>query len=455
MSVKDVNRDSQIDFEPFQDPISHEEMKKAVVLPCGHSFSEKTITVWIVQKGNKTCPNCQIEVDRSDIKPNYALRDAIESMQEYVKKQISKALKVESKVIKKEYRIVIDFWKLYKRIEESKRKVFTEDFLEHRHLVLHKLLRSKDLNAKILIELMSSNELLQKDGLGNTPLHLATKFSDKQTIESIFGKTGLENLGIRNDAGQTPLLGGLANQNILNSSNYLTILNEISLDYLLVRDVHGKNYMHYVCQFVHDLKTFLQFLEKATPEILGATDKNNQTPLHHAINGSHNVDEIADRICQKMLEKDLNKVYEKRQNYLHYILQTQHHRLISVLLRYMNEKAKKQRDDTGKMPIEYCILKCSQPNAHTNQKTIYFQYLEHLIYKPVPAPIAEQIEPLEVGEKVEHILNRRFGVGEILGSKFTMVSEESEYGDIIYEVVFPKKGGLTLHIHESDIVKAK
>lgn len=46
-----------------------------MMTPCGHSFSEETINNWIVKKNQ--CPLCNKTLKRSDVTPNYALRNAI------------------------------------------------------------------------------------------------------------------------------------------------------------------------------------------------------------------------------------------------------------------------------------------------------------------------------------------------------------------------------------------
>jgi ribosomal protein S18 acetylase RimI-like enzyme len=61
------------------DSISMEVMENAMSLPCGHSFSQTTIEAWL-DSGKKTCPLCNATVSRTDVRPNYALRNVIESM---------------------------------------------------------------------------------------------------------------------------------------------------------------------------------------------------------------------------------------------------------------------------------------------------------------------------------------------------------------------------------------
>jgi hypothetical protein len=49
------------------------------MLPCQHSFSEKTIGKWM-QK-NSSCPTCSAPAQVKDIRPNYELRDKLKEKQ--------------------------------------------------------------------------------------------------------------------------------------------------------------------------------------------------------------------------------------------------------------------------------------------------------------------------------------------------------------------------------------
>jgi hypothetical protein len=59
----------------FEDPISFEIMDKAVMTPCGHSFSESTIVDWL--QHSNCCPLCNRSLSLREISPNYKLREAI------------------------------------------------------------------------------------------------------------------------------------------------------------------------------------------------------------------------------------------------------------------------------------------------------------------------------------------------------------------------------------------
>lgn len=73
------------------DPISLELMKKPVMLPCGHSFSRRTITKWLQQQ-NK-CPSCNTTATVEDMQPNYALRAVV---RQYKKKEAKREAKSSS-----------------------------------------------------------------------------------------------------------------------------------------------------------------------------------------------------------------------------------------------------------------------------------------------------------------------------------------------------------------------
>lgn len=64
----------------FEDPVTFEVMRDAVVSPCGHSFSLTSISQWL--SNHDTCPICKHSLKLVDCTPNYALRNAIE---QYVK----------------------------------------------------------------------------------------------------------------------------------------------------------------------------------------------------------------------------------------------------------------------------------------------------------------------------------------------------------------------------------
>jgi len=50
----------------------------AVMAPCGHSFSKDSIEQWLAPQGQDFCPLCKQRFASKELRPNYALRDAIE-----------------------------------------------------------------------------------------------------------------------------------------------------------------------------------------------------------------------------------------------------------------------------------------------------------------------------------------------------------------------------------------
>eukprot|EP00026_Physarum_polycephalum_P011564 Phypoly_transcript_11799.p1 GENE.Phypoly_transcript_11799~~Phypoly_transcript_11799.p1 ORF type:complete len:344 (+),score=27.53 Phypoly_transcript_11799:83-1033(+) len=64
----------------FEDPVTFEVMRDAVVSTCGHSFSQASLAQWL--KNHDTCPICKHQLKLDECTPNYALRNAID---QYVK----------------------------------------------------------------------------------------------------------------------------------------------------------------------------------------------------------------------------------------------------------------------------------------------------------------------------------------------------------------------------------
>lgn len=62
----------------FEDPVTYEIMEKAVMAPCGHSFSETTVADWHKDDEETTCPVCNTNFYKQDVVPNYKLREAID-----------------------------------------------------------------------------------------------------------------------------------------------------------------------------------------------------------------------------------------------------------------------------------------------------------------------------------------------------------------------------------------
>jgi hypothetical protein len=50
----------------------------AVVGPCGHSYSEETITKWLSTGLRSVCPVCKKVITQEQLIPNWALRNAVE-----------------------------------------------------------------------------------------------------------------------------------------------------------------------------------------------------------------------------------------------------------------------------------------------------------------------------------------------------------------------------------------
>jgi len=84
----------------FEDPIDFEVMENAMITKCGHSFSDRTVRDWL--KEHNHCPLCNEELLESELKPNYALRNAItrySTMKEKMKRAGSSSPVVASPVL--------------------------------------------------------------------------------------------------------------------------------------------------------------------------------------------------------------------------------------------------------------------------------------------------------------------------------------------------------------------
>jgi len=62
----------------FEDPVTFEVMRDAVVSSCGHSFSMASISQWL--SNHDSCPICKHTLKLDECTPNYALRNAIEQV---------------------------------------------------------------------------------------------------------------------------------------------------------------------------------------------------------------------------------------------------------------------------------------------------------------------------------------------------------------------------------------
>lgn len=65
----------------FEDPVTFEVMRDAVVSTCGHSFSLDSLSQWL--NTHDSCPICKHALRLEDCTPNYALRHAIEQVNTY------------------------------------------------------------------------------------------------------------------------------------------------------------------------------------------------------------------------------------------------------------------------------------------------------------------------------------------------------------------------------------
>jgi hypothetical protein len=146
----------------FEDPISFEIMDKAMMTPCGHSFSEETINNWILKKNH--CPLCNKTLKKSDVLPNYALRTAIArflTAQAHLQQNIQSALGNVS--VSTEWTTpaspTADEWK-------------TEDGVP----------TSSD--SKLLVEVISARDL-KTDWFGNTDPYCVLEFQDQRRKTSV------------------------------------------------------------------------------------------------------------------------------------------------------------------------------------------------------------------------------------------------------------------------------
>lgn len=67
--------DSKIE-EQITCPICCDPYKSPVFVPCGHTFCQKCMKMWLNQ--NSTCPVCKKRVSQSDVKPNFLVENIME-----------------------------------------------------------------------------------------------------------------------------------------------------------------------------------------------------------------------------------------------------------------------------------------------------------------------------------------------------------------------------------------
>ncbi len=366
MNSQPISNLGKMEFPPFEGPITEEEMAIPVILHCGHSFEEKSITVWLKTGEDTTCPTCRKPACISDLAPNFALRDAINAFPDFVKKQIALAVKAQTEKIENSYKrktdgeIIVDWRRIEGLIHNeeglsypsphssdrllSSRGVLLSNNLEmYRHLILHEIIEDYSRENKrffhnwttlfFLINSFLPKELAQRDGLGRTPLHLAAQYNQQMIIRELLKRMHPEDLGITDIAGRTPLQHGLCGHEV-NIELMIPILGKMTSNSLENKDENGRTFMHYSSIFANGMSAFTPFLNKATPEILCTVDDQGHTPIHTIIG----VDIVRDRnqmfkaLHEKLRPEDLNKICEINNSYGMYIL-----------LKFMREKAENEK----------------------------------------------------------------------------------------------------------------
>ena len=512
MSTVAIPKKTEIEFGPFEDPITHETMLKPVVLPCGHAFGEESITIWIKKNDNRTCPTCKSPALLKDIKPDFTLRKAVEELPDFVKKQIAMAVDAQTQrfkntfqraMEKKEKEIEdiqtptgsenpVDWRRIYnhlKNIEDENSKnsnhvcyvysYFPASFArENRHLVLHKELsngiseysgRVNDEGystitgeiivkyRKILIDLYLPEELAQKDGFGQTPLHLAVINNAYASLKNIIEKMLPQDLAIQDITGSTALHYFADNLRNFCRININELIDAMRPEDLAITDEDGKTFMHRALtdengktfkqgSFYHYFKKMTLFaptLERVTPEMLKTIDSKGYTPLHYAIksgNGYGDKDQIIEAICKKMRPEDLNNTYANNENFLHFIVKNSNPQNIITLVKFMDERAKNEKDGDGKTPLELL-------DAHCQNNRSYNQARPHLIYREPIDQISDRVT-FSMGDKVRNNINAGLGVGTIVSIEFDIQSQK-----VKYKVNYPDANGLELYATPTDLEK--
>ena len=55
-------------------------LEKAIITPCGHSFCEKCLQIWLERPNTSTCPSCRTQITAMEMIPVLALRGMVESL---------------------------------------------------------------------------------------------------------------------------------------------------------------------------------------------------------------------------------------------------------------------------------------------------------------------------------------------------------------------------------------
>ena len=478
MSTRAIDSKTEIEFGPFEDPITHDVMEKPVILPCGHAFGEESITIWIRGNDHQSCPTCENPVLLKDLKPDYTLRKAVDELPDFVKKQVALAIDTQSKKERKHNEIIVDWRRIYDcqmKIEDDYKKnieFFPSSHLrsskvkEYRHLLLHMNINNgclfreiseldnvpenihtpsnSEITISYIISLLRPEELAQKDSFDRTALHLAAKHNMVNTIRKIVEKMPIEGLGITDIAGETALQFALGYTPSKNLRYLLPILEKMQVIHLKNLNEDGKNYLHQIGYFSLNKTDFAPFLDKATSDQLGAVDTHGYTPLHYAIENGKDCEEtnqVIDALCKKMRPEDLNKIYGNRENFLHFCLKNNKENFIEVLAKNMSVKAKKEKDRDGKTPLKFLDEYCKYNRFYEKAR----QSL--LVHKPFDQ--ISKTSQFSLGEQVYLKLNRPVGIATILESKYNPENQE-----LTYIIIFPEQNNLKLTARNADLERA-
>ena len=479
MSTRAINSKTEIEFGPFEDPITHDVMEKPVILPCGHAFGEESITIWIRDNDHQSCPTCENPVLLKDLKPDYTLRKVIDELPDFVKKQVAMAVDAQTEILRNTFRrelekrtkqtedlqtpngsgILVDWRRIYnhqKAIEDENRKngkysysgnhLSAHEIQEYRHLIFHHYLEEEVDRCEgirtLLVRLYQPNELAQKDSFGRTTLHLAVRRNHTNSIKNILRKIPPKDLAIQDVTGSTALHYAAEASNYKNEIH--DVINAMRPEDLAITDEDGKTFMHRFSYLSIKIALFAPILEKVTPEMLGTIDSEGYTPLHYAIKRGiayGDRDQIIEAICKKMHPEDLNKTYANGENFLHFIVENSAPIIVKTLVKHMNESAKKEKNQDGKTPLELLDANCQSNTYYRESRTV-------LIYREPIDQISGSLQ-FNMGEKVYHTINRSFGVGTISETKYDLDTQT-----VTYAVIFPDMNSLKMTVKGEDLEKA-
>ena len=497
MSTGAVVRVIEKAFGPFEDPITHETMVKPVVLQCGHAFGEESITTWIKSSDNQSCPTCHRRAIAEDIKPDFALRKAIEELPQFVKKQIISAVEAQTEALKNTFKratetehttpcdkIIVDLTRIQSLYSKSDKKPnfsvgikinFLQSVEKFRHLILHEVIKIRtlldngrpyfeelpkpDSNQRrftahesiswsstvqaFLVDSFLPEEFAQKDGLHRIPLHLAAIGNHEILVNKIVEKMHAKDLGITDISSKNALQFGLSQ--FSDKKLLLPILNRMHPVHLSNQDENGKTFMHYNAIYHNGMEYFNHFLEKATSEIIGTVDNQGYTPLHYAIKLSWEFQKdqikMIEALCKIMSAEDLNKAYKKGKNFLHFALKFGCEAL-PILVNFLKEEAKIAVDDRGLTPIEQ--LK-QEEKSYKNNRQLFEQTIVLLTYNDPIDQIKYRVS-FSMGEKVHYKTKPKLGLGTIIGINCDPITFEFKY-----KIFFPEHKTSALDAKPSEL----